>query len=153
MKSDVQTTFIKKTLELRDHIEGAFLELGSRLMKIRNEKMWAGEYESFGEFLEEMRISEATASKMIAVYSTYVVTHKMDITQLAKAGWSNLYSAIPLLESKKYTIDEVLERAITWRRVDIQNEVREESIGEHRHDWNEYHFKICSICREKQGLK
>lgn len=153
MKSDVQTTFIKKTLELRDHIEGAFLELGERLMKIRNEKMWAGEYESFGEFLEEMRISEATASKMIAVYSTFVVAHNIPIEQLAKAGWSNLYATLPLLEQKKYTADELVERAITWRRADIQSEVREKQAGEHRHDWEEYHFKICKICREKQNLK
>lgn len=149
---NVITAYVKETLALRDQIEGAFLTLGERLDKIRVDSLWKGAYESWSEFLEEMRISEATASKMILVFRTYVLEYKLPITRLQKAGWSNLYTAIPLLKAGN-SIDEILEKAMTLRRADIQSEVREKEAGDHKHDWETYKFRMCKVCKTREMVE
>ena len=58
--------FLRETLELRQSIEEGFLSLGERLKKIRDERMYEVDYESFDHFLSELKVSPGTASKLEA---------------------------------------------------------------------------------------
>lgn len=146
--SKIATVYIKQTLKLRDDIEGAFLKVAERLVKIHTEELWRGEYEGYEEFLTDMRISEPTANKMMQVWKVYVVEHKYPVAKLQRAGWSNLYTAIPLL--KNHNVSDVVEKAMTLRRADIQSEVNEKEAGDHKHKWTEYKFRICEVCKVKE---
>jgi len=123
MKLIAPEEYLAQTLSLRNQIEGSFLILGERLNKIHEEKLWSGHYESYGEFLADMKITEATASRLTTVYQTYVVERGVPIQLLAKAGWSSLYTAIPLLADQ--SSEDVVDKAISLRRKDLELEVKE----------------------------
>lgn len=142
--------YINDTLKLRDTIETAFIAMGERFYKIRTETYWKGRYESYQEFLADMRVSEANASKLEAVYRTYVVEHKVKPERLARVGWSNLYEAIPLLETQG--VDVVIEKAVSLRRADIQDEAREAKSGEHDHKWETVTVRVCEVCNKKERV-
>lgn len=142
--------YVRDTLKLRDTIESAFIALGERFYRIREEALWQGIYESYAEFLTDMRVSEATASKLMQVYRTYIVEHKIAPVKLAKIGWSNLYIAIPLLQ--KNSIESVIEKAASLRRADIEDEVRDEANPNCQHDWEEVKLRVCNTCGRRERV-
>lgn len=146
-----QAKYVRETLKLRDTIEGAFIALGERFYKIREESLWHGMYESYAEFLADMRVSEATASKLMQVYRTYIVEFKIAPSKLAKIGYSNLYMAIPLIE--KHGVESAIEKAASLRREDIQDEVREDAHGDCAHDWENITIRACMTCGKKERLQ
>lgn len=142
--------YINDTLKLRDVIEGAFVALGERFYNIRTQNHWKGLYESYEEFLEDMRVSKGNASKMESVYRTYVIEHKIPPERLTPAGWSTLYQAIPLLN--KYNVEEVIEKATTLLRSHIHDEVRELKAGPHECNWEQITIRTCTICQKRERV-
>lgn len=143
--------YVKETLKFRDTIEGAFIALGERFNRIKEEVLWNGMYGSFSEFLADMHVSESTASKLVQVYRVYIVEHKIKPERLAKIGYSNLYAAIPLLE--KHGIDEVIQKALLLRRDDISVEARDQREDACSHDYEKVTIRVCTKCggKEKQS--
>ena len=148
--SKTAAAYIKETVALRDKIEGAFIILGERFHKILEDGLWKGTFESYAEFLAEMRISEANASKLMTVYRTYVVEHGVSHEKLARAGWSNLYTAIPLLKEKN--AEEVVQKATALRRADISDEVREKQYPEHDCKGETVRYRICDTCGKRERV-
>jgi hypothetical protein len=141
--------YVKETLKFRDTIEGAFIALGERFNKIKEEALWNGMYGSYGEFLADMHVSEATASKLVQVYRVYIVEHKVNPKQLAKIGYSNLYAAIPLLE--KYSVEEVIQKASLLRRDDISVEARDSKEDACKHENTEtVKVRVCMDCGHRE---
>lgn len=149
MNQIINNKYIKETIELKHGIEGAFIDLGARLKKIRDERMYEGQYDSFAEFLGEMDMSEGTASRIISVFSFYIEKHGMNRQKLAEAGWSNLYSLMKLTDENttKKKVQEVVEKAIILRREDIQEEVRDHRHPNCKHEnTHEIHLLVCDDC-------
>lgn len=142
--------YVRETLKLRDTIESAFIALGERFYKIREESLWHGMFESYAEFLEQMRVSEATASKLMQVYRTYIVEYKIATSRLAKIGWSNLYMAIPLIA--KHGVENAVEKASSLRRSDIEDEVRDENHPDCKHEWQKVTIRLCMECGKRERL-
>lgn len=136
--------YIKETIILRNDIEGSFLELGKRLFHIHNEKMWRGQYESYEEFLEEIKLKPSVASRLETVYTVYIVEHKVPMQKLVSVGYSNLYTAIPLLGSGSAV--DVVERAGSLTRKDLEQELRDAKHGECAHDGEYEVFHRCKKC-------
>lgn len=105
--------YLSDTIELVNGIERGFLSLGERLKKIRDEQLYAPEYESFYDFLVDCRMTESKASKVISVFETYIEKYGLDANDVASVGWSLLYEAIRVIKSPeqaKETLHELKHR-------------------------------------------
>jgi hypothetical protein len=143
--------YCSDTIALVSTLEEAFLTLGERLKKVRDEQLYLPTYDTFRDFLEECRMKEGTASKLISVYSTFIETYEMSPTEVAAVGWSVLYESIPLIKSKKDAVDVVHELS-NRRDKDARDYVREKRSGIDQdkcaHE-DVYSIRCCRTC----GLK
>jgi hypothetical protein len=149
----IATSFVRETLSLRDQIEGAFIDLAARLARIRSEELWREVgYSSYEEFLAEMRLSPATASKLVSIHERFVVDLKLDRDKLAPVGWSSLYQLLKVVKTKS-DAKEWLGKANLLKRDDLEREVKEaagkmpEECQKGDHDY--YELKICRRCGER----
>jgi len=105
----VPTEYIQGTLALKRHLEGVFIELGERLYNIKKDEMWQGSYNNFSEFLVDLGISDAQASKLSQIYQRFVLDYGVEVHELAKFGIKRLYAIIPLIKDEK-SLNKALER-------------------------------------------
>ena len=141
------TEYIKVTVQLKRDLEKNFFVLGERLKKIRDDELYVGVYDSFREFLEDMRMTESFASRLIKVYSTFIERFKMKPETIATVGWSALYQIAKHTENKKEATD-LVELARNVRRVDLEDELRERKTGCINHIFNgdKIVLKRCITC-------
>lgn len=123
--------FCRDTIELVKAIETRFLELGARLYKISEKKLWEGNYDSFNDFLINANVNKGTASKLVNIYRSYVIDGGVKVEQLAGVPYTNLYQAIPLIE--KEGADRAAVLAETLTKDEIKEELREQKFGVHEH--------------------
>lgn len=148
MATPAKNTYLKETIALRSEIEGAFLELGKRLHKIRDEKLYEGEFDNFDEFLLTAKISKATASKLITVYETFILKFELPVKVLSSIGWSSLYS-ISSHATTKDRAEELVERAAILTREDLETSLKNEDGKQNRclHPKDEQRMVcVCGAC-------
>jgi len=138
------TDYVRETIDLVKQIETRFLELGSRLYRIREEKLWADSYDSFQEFLDVAHINPGHASILASIHKHYVIDGGKKQEALAGIGYSNLYEAIPLIE--KDGIDVAVVKAETLTRAEIKDEVRDKEHGVHEHKLGDERWGKCEVC-------
>lgn len=145
--------YIEETKKLRNALEQGFFSLGERLYKIRTEKLYEGQYESFSEFvIEGMKMTESTASRLITVYQTFVLEYKMDESKIAEVGWNLLYNIGRIVSTKSEAL-EFINKAKVMTNKDIDSELREFKYGKDcPHQWSELHLRICSKCGQKEKI-
>lgn len=153
MKS-ISTQYLEDTKKLVAVIEESFLVLGERLCKIREDRLYEGQHENFESFLDEIKVSPASASKMIQIYQKFIVEFEFSNEEVAKAGgWSLLYTIIPFCKSKSQA-KEWMNKTKELPRHELEIAIREERTGidsyECKHDWNEVCFKQCKTCGLRQ---
>lgn len=136
------TEFIRQTVELVKSIETRFLELGARLYKIREEKLYIGSYDNFNDFLQEIKLTPGNASILASVHKNYVLEGGIAIESLAGVSYSNLYESIPLIE--KEGVQMAATKAATLTRAEIKDEVRDQKLGVHTHELGDRRFGVCS---------
>jgi hypothetical protein len=134
--------FVRQTVELVKSIETRFLELGARLYKIREERLWEGTFNSFEDFLAEIKMTKGNASILASVHKNYVLEGGIEPQQLAGIPYSNLYEAIPLIEKEGVTSAAV--KAETLTRSEIKDEVQEKKLGVHEHIIGDERWGVCS---------
>jgi len=137
--------FLKDTVSLLRQIEGAFLELGSRFYKIREEKLYKSEFETFEDFILDARTSKATVSKLITVHEVFVLKYKIAPAKLAAVGWSSLYAAAPYADSKQKA-EDLVEQARLLTRTDLTRALQQESGKQTlcKHEW--ITVRKCTNC-------
>ena len=142
MKAAVE--YVRDTIDLVKQIETRFLELGARLYHIRENKLWQDTYDSYYDFLESAHINQSMASMLYGIHDHFVVKGGKTQEDLRGIGYSNLYKAIPLIESRG--VDRALTTAKTLTRGDIEDEVRDEKHGVHAHTirWRRRHSRSQS---------
>ena len=136
--------YLRETIDIIRQIESRFLELGSRLYKIRFDELWKGSYDSFQEFLEAAHINPGHASMLVSIHKAYVVEGGVNPKTLAGVGYSNLYESIPLIE--RDGIEKAVKIASTLTRNEIKQEVREEEHPDCKHEDS---FSICAKCHKR----
>lgn len=136
--------YLEETLVLKENLEKGFLHLGERLYRIKNERLWDIDYGSYAEFLMAAKISEATASKLVAIYSKFVLEFGMSYDALAPCSWSSLYQLLPLATSKEKAT-ELVHEASTLKRGDVEEKLREMNHPDCRHT-NTFTIKVCRDC-------
>lgn len=138
------TTYLRETIDLVKQIETRYLELGARLYAIKVKELWKATYDSYQEFLDAAKINPGHASILTQIHKAYVVDGKIQFKELAGIGYSNLYEAIPLIESRG--LDKAVTIATTLTRSEIKDEVREEKHGE----CTEHEpISICVKCKKR----
>lgn len=146
--TDKNVSYLHKTIQLREQLEGGFLLLAERLKKIRDERMFRDEYDSFEDFLREIRISPATASKLIGVYEKFVILGDIAPEDLIKQGWTNLSIFLPLITSKK-NAREIYDKVAPLDRTDAMRVYEEMKrgvdMGTCPHG-DTYALEICRDC-------
>lgn len=136
--------FLRDTVDLVKQIETRFLELGARLYKIREEKLYLDMYTTYNEFLDAAHLNPGYASMLAKIHKTYVLEGAKQPEELAGIGYSNLYEAIPLIEKDGF--ETALVKASTLTRAEIKEEVREEKHGVHDHEIGGDRFAFCLHC-------
>lgn len=146
-----QDQFLRETIELRNQIEGEFLNLGARLFRIYHENLFVKEYDDFESFLLELKISKATASKLMTVYETFVLTHNISTKKLTLVGWSSLYAAARFADTKEKA-EDLVERAGLLTRSDLQRSLTEERGGKNCVHTNAYVVTKCPDCGHQERV-
>jgi len=145
--------YCNETIELVHNIEGAFIALGERLHEIRRKRMWEGQWDSYEDYLQEIRISKAKASKIVSIYEKYVLEYSVPKEKLTKVGWSSLYSILPAVADEK-SANEWVDKASMLRREEIEDEIREIKTGaECNHEDVDYlKLAICQKCGKRMKV-
>lgn len=136
--------FLKETKGLVKYIETRFLALADRLYQIQERELWKGEYDSFGDFVDEAGLQRPFASKLIAIHKNYVIDAGIASTQLSDAGYQKLYDAIPLIE--KEGVKQVVTMARTLSLSELRENIREERHGICAHEQT---ITICAGCHKR----
>lgn len=144
-----------EALKLKKNIEMNFIVLGEYLLKIREEKMYEGQWDSFGEFLEEMHLSEPTANKIINIFKTFVLQYNVPRKEIADAGgWTKLYVTLPLVKSKKDALHWIEQSSVLSIR-DLSKEVKERETGIEMRKCKHadtYTIRICRDCGDREQV-
>lgn len=136
--------FLRETAGLYRYIGTRYIELAARLSRIRGQHLWKNGYESFADYLDEAKITQGTASKLIQVYESFVLPGNFTPQQLEGAPYTSLYEAIPLL--KEHKPHEVVEMAKKLTREEIKSEVKDEKHPDCKHEET---IVICVKCHRR----
>ena len=145
--------FCEETLQLHLEAEGVFLSLAKRLKQIRDEKLFGTQWSSFGEFLNEMKLTEAKASRLITVYEKFVLGWGIDTPKLLTAGgWTNLYELGRFAKTKEEAL-EWIERRATAMESHFRESLRiaRKGLEDCKHE-EYYELRICSRCGHRERI-
>lgn len=150
----IASQFCAETIGLKRTLESGFIVLGERLAKIKKEELWRSQWDNFAAFLQEMDINEATASRLITVYTTYIEQYEMKQEELSGHSWYNLYQLRKVIPKDATPVDvkKLVLSAGNLQRRDIEQMIREEEHGECTHDWFVVHFRQCKHCGTREAV-
>lgn len=148
--------YCKETMAIKDHIEESFIELGKRLLAIRDERKYEPYWSSFDEYLWEMKLDKSRSSKLINIYEKFVVLYKIPIKDITKAGgWTLLAETLPVVHSREEA-EEWVAKAPDMRQIDIRKEVKEIQTGidmsKCKHE-NAYVIRVCPDCGDRERIE
>lgn len=148
-------TFCDETIKLKQNIENSFIEMGRRLMTIRDNRLFEPQWTSFAEYLEEMKLSEAQASKLINIVRKIVIRHQFSTAELLQTGgWAVLAEILPFITDKttRDEVQEMIDDSKVLTMQDLRKKLKEKKTGidmsQCKHD-NFYILKICRTCKDK----
>lgn len=147
-----RTGFCTDTIELKERAEIEFLELGRRLCEISRGRLWRGGWDSWEEYLHELRMSQGTASKLMRIYQLLVERHGFSPANIASAGgWTVVAEVLPAMK-EKHEAERWMDLARRLSRTDLRRtfheETKETNMLTCRHT-DTYLLRICNEC----GLK
>ena len=148
--------YCEETIRFSNSIAEHFLVLGERFARIRQEELYKPGWESFNDFLEETRMPESVASRLINIYLRLVVQLKLPHAKLiALGGWSDLAEILPYADTRENAI-EIIDDLEPLRRGDrrlyLKEKKRGRSLDDHRHSWFEVHFRQCRTCGTREKI-
>lgn len=142
----------------------AGLAFAKRLHEIENEKLYlkldSAAYPNFARYVESCGISYVAARELISLYQAYVLGAGFSVEELSGAKLHRLKHVRPFLFKKSGNnyrptkSKEEIEKWISNAASDLSNDdfrqaLEDEKAGPHEHDWQEYRFKKCKICKIK----
>lgn len=154
MSEIIPREYCDETIQLKKTLESGFIALGERLSRISREQLWEGQWSNFGEFCREMDINEATASRLITVYETYVEQYKLTSEDLQGKSWYSLYQLRRVIPADANTtkVRELVTTTATLNRQEMNEFVHTQEKGECEHDWFEVKIRQCRNCNKREAL-
>lgn len=121
--------YCEETIALKYRLELSYLEFAERLYKISRDRLYLPNYDSFPEFLEELKISGGSASKLINVWVKFVMEFKVSKKVLSESGgWTKAAEILPYADSRQ-SAEDWLMRAKTLGRSDLRKMIKEAKTG------------------------
>jgi hypothetical protein len=140
----------EKAIQLKGQIENGYLTLAALLKDIRDGMLYQPQYSKFSEWLQELDMTEGTASKMITTYDTLILSYEFDEQEIQKIGWTKGYMVAQASDDKQ-DAKELVELAKVQTSNDLRQTLKEKKTGVDQmlceHDLQT--FSICKKC----GLK
>lgn len=135
-------TILNRAADCFIGVRKQFIEGAKLLHKISTEKLWEGQYGSFGEYVEqECQLSQGYASKLVQLYQYYAIEGGVSHAKLAAVDPEKAYSAMKL----KGTPERQLTTALTLSRQELRAEVADKG-EEHRCEY----IEICTRCGKRR---
>jgi hypothetical protein len=117
--------YCNETLKLKVSLELHFLEMGKRLLEIRDNRLYQPAWETFTEYLMEMKWDRSRANRIINIYKIFVVQYQIAPARLAAAGgWSILAELLPVAIDKEQA-EEWVDKAALHPQQELRQEIRE----------------------------
>jgi len=145
----------QEAISLKDNIEGQFVALGEHLKAIRDDKKYLPSWETFADYLQEMKMSEATASKLISIYEKFILQFGYTPLQIVHAGgWSTVSEILPMIktaeDAKQWLFD-----AEHLTRSDLRIKITEARTGKPQEACkhaDSYALNVCRTCGFKSKI-
>lgn len=145
--------YCQACIEWKEQIELAFIVLGEKLMNIRDKYMYVDSWESFDDYLKEIKMQPSVASRLITVYKKFVLEYELPVDRIAAAGgWSNAYEIIGKSKDREEALSwlERFENADSEKTVgSIKKELRSGISRDDCPHSESYILKVCLKCGEK----
>lgn len=145
--------YCQETIKLREQIEVAFIAIGERLKHIRDKHWYEGSWETFEDYLKEMKMHSSVASRLIKVYEKFILEYEISPHRVALAGgWSNAYEIIGKANSKEEAEEWLEKFEYASNQKDVGSVKKELRSGIKRDECSHsetYTIKICRQCGEK----
>jgi len=143
--------FCIETIGLVRVIEENFLEVGARLSKIYKEELYKPGWDTWQDYLEDMRMSESKASRLSNIHARLEGEFEIPKTKLLAVGsWSDLSEVLPIAKDKKEAL-QIIEKITPLDREGRRQFLRKKKTGidpdNHEHDY--YILKICKTGGER----
>ena len=134
---EIETNILDRAITFFETARFNLLAGAADLWKIRKEELWRGNYESFNDYLREVKISAGTASKLVSVYEHFCVGGRFSQAKLSGTDYENLYMAI------RYPgdYDKQLSAAQTLSRQELRQELKNPND-----DCEHEAIQICRKC-------
>jgi hypothetical protein len=144
-----------RAVELKQSLEGEFLELAKLLKEIKSKKAWEGRWENYEHFCEgELKLSKGTVSKLVSVYEIFIETHKVSAQKLKAIGWTAAYTLLPVVNTKTEAEQWLATAQEMQSGRDLAALVREKRTGiveeDCEHTW--IRFELCTRCNQRRRL-
>lgn len=142
---------------------GFGLEIARRLKVFENYKLYlkldSQSYPNFPTYLKSIGINYKSARELIGLYETFVEIAGFTIKELADIGYHKLTIIKPklftketegykLLVSKSEVKRWVAEADSDITQEDLRQKVKEETVGEHDHEF--IYIRRCKLCHLKE---
>lgn len=121
--------YITDTIALKNSIEISYINLAQRLNEILVKRMWEPNYESFEEFLEDIKISGKKAHRMILMWNKLVVEYQIPEHKIITAGGWTVVETVMQYARDRATAEEWLEIAQHNTRSDLRKLILEAKTG------------------------
>jgi hypothetical protein len=142
-------------INLKANIEQDFLTFANLLYSIKRDRLYEAEYEAWWVFLQDLRISESTASKLLRIYEVFIKQYQIDPEKIAQGGgYSNLYETIRFVTDKK-SAEEWVEKASVLSRSDLRKELKEKETGKSMQECKHpktFLVRVCEDCGHKERV-
>lgn len=129
---------LEKTEQLFHSARTSFVEAVAYLYACQREEAWKEKYDTFGEFVESLGLSQSGASKMLSVYTHYALEGLLSHAKLADVDVEKLY----LAKSLDGTPEEQFAKAELLSRQEIKAQKVFEKEG---HECE--HLETVEICK------
>lgn len=149
--------YCNEAIDLKNKLEGSFLELGARLYQIKENSLYEPNWASWVEFTWELKMSDNTINKLIQIYKTLILGYGFNNQQILNAGgWTVVADVLPMITSKKDAL-RWLNLASTLTRTDLRKEIKEAKTGIDMGDCKHINtrrimIEICNICGQKHEI-
>ena len=145
-----------EAIELKKTIETHFLALGEKLLIIKQNSLYAPLYDTWLLFLDEMRMSESMASRLMGIYEKFILEYRIAPAQVIEAGNANMQEILPHANTEKKA-KELVHLAETLTRQHLREELKELKSGREMGDCahnNSYiiKIKVCRGCGSKERV-
>lgn len=128
---------VQETKNLLGSVRQSLVKVAANLHFLRESGEFEGKFGQYAE--EEFGLSQSMTSKLLTIYSAWIVRAGLSQEQIENVDYEKLYGYVPLLEGKEPEV--ALAEVTSWSRKDIKDEKQEKTPCAH----TEVH-KVCTAC-------